>query len=155
MLLRTLLASLCPFCATILGRLTGAHAALGYSSWGTYYEAEFGGKKSHGYELLNAARVQELVSHSAIAESQPATEAVARELVPVLRDDPEQVEEVWAEAVEEHGTDPFRRFGGSYEPRRGDPREGPPGHRGPRARRRRGCRRLSDSGTAASLRASC
>jgi hypothetical protein len=33
-------------------------------------------------------------------------ERVARELVPVLRDEPEQVVEAWAEAVKEHGPEP-------------------------------------------------
>ena len=35
----------------------GAHTALGYSSWGAYYEAEFGGKKSQAYRLLDSGRV--------------------------------------------------------------------------------------------------
>jgi hypothetical protein len=36
----------------------------------------------------------------------PPSESVARELVSVLREDPEQVEEVWAKVVEEHGPEP-------------------------------------------------
>lgn len=36
----------------------------------------------------------------------PHSESVARELVPVLHDDPEQVAEVWGEVVQEHGPEP-------------------------------------------------
>jgi hypothetical protein len=32
-----------------------AHLALGFKSWGTYFEVEFGGRKTHGYELLALA----------------------------------------------------------------------------------------------------
>lgn len=85
----------------------GAHTALGYSSWGSYYRAEFGGGTSGAYRLLEAAKVCELLTDSPIGEQTlPASESVARELVPVLRDEPERVEEVWAEAVEEHGPEP-------------------------------------------------
>lgn len=79
-----------------------AHTALGYSSWGTYYEAEFGQSGAYGYRLLDSARVIDALpnGHSPIGES------VARELAPVLREDPDQVEEVWAEIVTEHGPTP-------------------------------------------------
>jgi hypothetical protein len=49
----------------------GAHAALGYDSWGDYYRDEFDGSRTHGYELLTAGRVSELISQSAIADSAP------------------------------------------------------------------------------------
>lgn len=81
----------------------GAHKALGYSSWGAYYETEFGESGNYGYRLLKSAQVMDQLP---IGNSQPKTEAVARELVPVLREDPERVEEVWAEVVEEHGPAP-------------------------------------------------
>ena len=84
----------------------GAHTALGYSSWGAYYKVEFGGSRTRGYELLDAGRVDRLVSQSGIPDSTPRSEGVANELVPVLREDPERVEEVWAEVVEEHGPEP-------------------------------------------------
>ena len=79
----------------------GAHLALGFSSWGAFWEAEFGQSHMTGYRLLDAARVAE-----ALGSNQLVTESVARELAPVLRDDPEQVETVWAEAVAEHGPAP-------------------------------------------------
>jgi hypothetical protein len=80
----------------------GAHTALGYSSWGAYYEAEFGQAKSQAYRVLEAARVVEALpeAHS------PMGERVARELVPVLRDEPERVAEVWRQVVREHGEQP-------------------------------------------------
>jgi hypothetical protein len=107
----------------------GAHKALGYSSWGAYYEAEFGQSKQQGHRILDAARVVAQLGQSPIGDTLPSrrsagpskwssalgqspmgdslpSERVARELVPVLRDDPERVEEVWAEVVEEHGPTP-------------------------------------------------
>lgn len=82
-----------------------AHIALGYSSWGDYYAEEFGGGKSRGYQLLDSARVIGSLPDSTNVE-RPASESVARELVPVLREDPEKVEEVWGEVVEQHGPSP-------------------------------------------------
>src|SRR5579884_1573760 len=81
----------------------GAHRALGYSSWGAYYEAEFGASKSEGYRLLDAARVVESIPNVGNGLPRPQTVHHAQALVPVLRDNPERVEEVWAEVVEEHG----------------------------------------------------
>lgn len=82
-----------------------AHKALGYSSWGDYYAEEFGESERRGYQLLEAARVMnalEPVQNFAL----PANDHVARELAPVLREDPERVEEVWGEVIEEHGPQP-------------------------------------------------
>lgn len=81
----------------------GAHLALGYSSWGAYYAAEFDGSSNYGYRLLKSAEVMEQLP---IGNSRPSSEAVARELVPVLKADPKKVEEVWGEVVEEHGPAP-------------------------------------------------
>jgi hypothetical protein len=83
----------------------GAHLALGYSSWGAYCDGEFEMSKSRAYQVLDAARVVEALPHSTMVDSD-LSERAARELVPVLRDDPEQVPEVWAEVVEEHGDQP-------------------------------------------------
>lgn len=74
----------------------GAHKALGYSSWGAYYSAEFGETGTRGYQLLDAARVLDALPHSTTVEW--PSESAARELVPILRKDPERVEEVWLEA---------------------------------------------------------
>jgi hypothetical protein len=83
-----------------------AHEALGYTSWADYYTEEFGESKSHGYRLLEAARVDRALTDSPMGE-RPASERVAREMAPVLKDEgPEAVEEVWGEVVEEHGPAP-------------------------------------------------
>lgn len=79
-----------------------AHKALGYSSWGDYCRDEFDMGKSRAYQVLDAARVVEQLPESTIVER----ESVARELVPVLRDTPEQVPEVWGDVVELHGSEP-------------------------------------------------
>lgn len=83
-----------------------AHLALGYSSWGEYYEEEFGGSASRGKHLLAAARVVRVLEESGSNLNPPGTDSVARELSPVLREAPEQVEEVWGEVVELHGPAP-------------------------------------------------
>ena len=83
----------------------GAHVALGYSSWAEYCAAEFDMGKSRAYQMLAAARVVEALPESTNVE-RPASEGVARELVPVLRDDPDHVDEVWAGVVQEHGPQP-------------------------------------------------
>lgn len=81
-----------------------AHVALGYSSWQEYCAAEFDMGKSTAYRLLDAGRVvAALEAHSPIGESLPASEGVARELAPVLRDDEHRVVEVWRELRERHG----------------------------------------------------
>lgn len=82
-----------------------AHIALGYSSWGEYYEEEFGESGRRGYQLLEAARVINAIEPLNNC-STPLTEAVARELAPVLREDPAKVEEVWGEVVHTHGPTP-------------------------------------------------
>lgn len=79
-----------------------AHTALGYSSWANYCESEFDMGKSQSYRVLRSARV---VAELPIGNS-PRSESVARELVPVLRDSPEDVPEVWGEIVQAHGDHP-------------------------------------------------
>lgn len=74
----------------------GAHLALGYSSWGAYFKAEFGGEKSQAYRILDAGRVVEAL-HSPNGEWPVPSEAQARELAPLL-DQPEQLREAWAKA---------------------------------------------------------
>jgi hypothetical protein len=39
----------------------GAHAALGYGSWGAYFQAEFGGRQRRGYRLIDAGRVMRAI----------------------------------------------------------------------------------------------
>jgi hypothetical protein len=82
-----------------------AHISLGYSSWAEYCAEEFDFSKSRAYQLLDAGRVIEQIIDSTIVD-RPGSEAVARELAPVLRDDPDRVPEVWGEVVDEHGPKP-------------------------------------------------
>lgn len=84
-----------------------AHVALGYASWAEFCAVEFDLGKSHAYRLLDSARVHEAIeAHSPIG-GQPVSERVARELVPVLRDDTAgHVAEVWSDVVDEHGNQP-------------------------------------------------
>ena len=82
-----------------------AHLSLGYSSWGAYYEAEFGESPKRGDQLVRAAKVVEALRDTNV--SLPRSESVARELVPVLNAEGEEaVEEVWGEVVAEHGDKP-------------------------------------------------
>lgn len=83
----------------------GAHTALGYSTWWAYCAAEFDLGKSRAYQLLEAGQTLDtLRAHSNMLES-PTTDRVVRELSP-LRDEPEQMAQAWAEAVEQHGEQP-------------------------------------------------
>jgi N6-adenosine-specific RNA methylase IME4 len=80
----------------------GAHTALGYSSWGAYFEAEFGCRKSKAYQLLEAGRVVRAIdANSAIAER--PTESQTRPLAPIAKTAPEGAARIWEAAVEEHG----------------------------------------------------
>lgn len=73
----------------------GAHLALGYPSWGAYFEAEFGKSRRRAYELLNAGKVLDVVRHGALAP--PESERQARELVPLLGR-PDELRQAWREA---------------------------------------------------------
>lgn len=76
-----------------------AHTALGYKSWGAYFEAEFGGKKSRAYELLDAGRVVRAIDdHSAMAER--PNERQARGLAPLIKADPAEAARIWEEESE-------------------------------------------------------
>jgi len=74
-----------------------AHEALGYSSWGDYYTAEFGQTAARGYQLLDAARVSAPIQQ--LLNEPPPNEAQARELAP-LKDDHEAIVAAWREARE-------------------------------------------------------
>lgn len=72
----------------------GAHTALGYSSWGSYFDAEFGGGQSQSYRLLDAGRVLLVLDG---VTPQLGNEAQARELTPLLNA-PETLRDAWREA---------------------------------------------------------
>ena len=81
-----------------------AHTALGYESWGAYYEAEFGQDAGRGYQLLDAARVNgALEAHSKILE-RPSSDSVAREVKKAGR--PKRQAEAWDATVKQHGPKP-------------------------------------------------
>lgn len=77
-----------------------AHLALGYRSWGAYFEAEFGGSRSRAYQLLEAARVVESVQ--SVGLEPPQNDYQARELVPLLKDE-QAVVEAWREVKNTYG----------------------------------------------------
>jgi hypothetical protein len=81
----------------------GAHIALGYSSWAAYCEQEFNIGKTRAHRLLQAARViNELPTGNSlqVTSQVPESEAIARELVPLLSN-PQALDEAWNEAVAE------------------------------------------------------
>jgi hypothetical protein len=83
----------------------GAHLALGYSSWGAYFQAEFGQTSKRGEQLLRAGRVIESLRADTDVSSLPANEAQARELASLL-DKPAELREVWTVAVETNSKPP-------------------------------------------------
>jgi hypothetical protein len=83
----------------------GAHTALGYSSWADYCQQEFKLGKTRSYQLLNAARVIDqftIVDSPQVTSQVPESEAIARELVPLLSN-PQALDEAWNESVEQAG----------------------------------------------------
>jgi hypothetical protein len=79
----------------------GAHLALGYTSWKTYWKAEFDRHPSYGYRLLDQARVARAVRHLANGLPIP-NEAQTRQLKRLLKEEDELVR-VWREACKTHG----------------------------------------------------
>lgn len=60
-----------------------AHTALGYSSWGKFFEEEFGRSGNLGYKLLKAARVRDSLESVVPGSTDGMTERHARELSPL------------------------------------------------------------------------
>src|SRR5690348_8431263 len=80
----------------------GAHTALGYTSWGAYFEAEFGQSHMTGYRLLDAARVMNVLPGNT-----RVSQNGARALAPVLKQEgPEATADVWVSLVREFGPAP-------------------------------------------------
>lgn len=75
----------------------------GFKTMEDYLAERWGFTRSYAYRLMDAADVAELLSPMG---DKPQSERVARELAPVLHEDPERVPEVWGEIVEEHGPTP-------------------------------------------------
>ncbi|MHB8742594.1 MAG: DNA N-6-adenine-methyltransferase [Sulfuricaulis sp.] len=70
-----------------------ADEVLGYSSWHSYCETEFGFKQAQAYRMLHAGQAAEIIQ----LDNRPKNEAQARELAPLLND-PTALREAWAEA---------------------------------------------------------
>jgi hypothetical protein len=77
----------------------GAHTALGYTSWADYCQQEFHMSQGRAYQLLRAARVVECTTVHSLQVT-PESEAIARELVPLLNN-PKALNLAWNEAVRE------------------------------------------------------
>lgn len=75
-----------------------AHLALGYGSWRAYWEAEFGQSGTRGEQLVRAGRVARALTEAGMKP--PANDTVARQLLPVLRKEPERLPDIWAQALE-------------------------------------------------------
>jgi hypothetical protein len=85
------------------------HGTLTQRLWANYCEHEFRIGNRQAYRLLQAAQVVHQLSgecpigHSPQVTSQvPESEAIARELVPLLNN-PQALDEAWNEAVEQVG----------------------------------------------------
>jgi hypothetical protein len=82
-----------------------AHITLGYNSWAEYCQREFHMSNGRAYQLLQAARVIHqltIVSSPQVTSQVPESEAIARELAPLLSN-PQAIDEAWNEAVETAG----------------------------------------------------
>lgn len=85
-----------------------AHKALGYKTWGQYYEAEFGGSANEGKRMLAAGRVLESLEPAGFrgegsVGSPLLNERAARELQPLLRQGADAVREAYEDALEVAG----------------------------------------------------
>jgi hypothetical protein len=79
-----------------------AHLALGFSSWGEYWETEFETSWRTGYRELEAARVNRAIDPW--DNGGHLSERQARELAPLLRqEDEDAVLDLWRELQDEYG----------------------------------------------------
>lgn len=78
------------------------YVVAGHTRFDTYLRERWGMSRSHAYRLIDSARVQEALSPTGDTDHAPKNEAVARELVPLLRKAPDQLEPMWRKLVEDH-----------------------------------------------------
>lgn len=76
-----------------------------YATFESYCQAQFGLGRSRAYQLIDLVEVRAALSTGVDAPAEPVSDLVARQLAP-LRDEPEAMREVWAEAVQQHGPRP-------------------------------------------------
>jgi hypothetical protein len=75
-----------------------------HTTFEDYCQERWGMSRRHANRTIEAASVAGILGPIG---PKPATESVAREIAPVLKDEgPEAVEEVWGEVVEQHGPTP-------------------------------------------------
>lgn len=84
-----------------------AHVALDYGSWREYWEAEFGGSGTRGEQLVRAGRIARALDGTDLPL--PANDTTARELLPVLRQAPDQLADVWKRSIDAFGVQPTSR----------------------------------------------
>jgi uncharacterized protein YukE len=92
------------------------HVALGYDSWGAYWEAEFGQTRGRGEQLVRAGRVAQALMMAELPI--PPNDLVARELIPVLRSEPDKLGEVWAGILKQESKPTARQVRSAVEPYR-------------------------------------
>lgn len=78
---------------------------LAYGTWEDYLSERWQMSRQRGYQLIDAAAVTRALS-TTVDMPEPLTERVARELVPVMREDPVSLPAVMAAAVERAGDRP-------------------------------------------------
>jgi hypothetical protein len=90
-----------------------------HSTFESYCKERWGISRGHAYRQIDGAQVVSVLQDSGTGPKMstrlgdvrlqvgdiPASESVARELVP-LKDEPEQVQQAWRQTVEEHGSKP-------------------------------------------------
>jgi hypothetical protein len=82
-----------------------AHFTLGYRNWASYCEAEFGIGRSRAYQMLDAGRVAAVLQSTNGGPAPPINERVARELLPILKADPQNAPQRLAEVLDRTGPD--------------------------------------------------
>lgn len=92
----------------------GAHIALGYPTWGHYWEGEFAMSPARGEQLVRAGRVARELERAGLPL--PRNDLTARALAPVLRSHPDKLPELWGRAVQQHGVPNARQVKAIVEP---------------------------------------
>jgi hypothetical protein len=92
----------------------GAHLALGYSTWGAYWQGEFAMSPARGEQLVRAGRVARELERAGLPL--PANDLTARALAPVLRSAPDKLAELWQRALDQHDTPNARQVRAIVQP---------------------------------------
>lgn len=76
-----------------------------YPTFEAYCEGRWGISRSYGLRLIAASQVVKMLPMGDISMPVPASERIARELIP-LKEDPPKLAEAWAETLTQHGPKP-------------------------------------------------